>query len=97
MSAVAAGFAEPVLAAQTTFRTVMDAMARPGTIGRLAGVAAPDPVEADDRRVARRRLEFNVAECLMIEPAQPPANPLRNPAVAFIIDCNFVRFGPRVE
>ena len=43
MNAVAAGFAEPVLAAQSTFRVVMDAMARPGTIRRLAGITAPAP------------------------------------------------------
>jgi len=58
MKAVAAGFAEPVLAAQTTFRTVMDAMARPGTVRPLAGVAAPAPLSPTAAAIALTLLDY---------------------------------------
>jgi alpha-D-ribose 1-methylphosphonate 5-triphosphate synthase subunit PhnH len=58
MNAVAAGFAEPVLAAQAAFRVVMDAMARPGTIRRLAGIAAPAPLSATAAAVALTLLDY---------------------------------------
>jgi alpha-D-ribose 1-methylphosphonate 5-triphosphate synthase subunit PhnH len=40
---LAGGFAEPPLDAARAFRAAMEAMARPGTIRRLAGAAAPGP------------------------------------------------------
>ena len=39
--AFAGGFHEPVFEAQAVFRTLMDCMARPGTIGRLVANALP--------------------------------------------------------
>jgi alpha-D-ribose 1-methylphosphonate 5-triphosphate synthase subunit PhnH len=58
MSAVAAGFAEPVLAAQSTFRTVMDAMARPGTVRPLAGIAAPAPLSPVAAAISLTLLDY---------------------------------------
>lgn len=39
--AYSGGFAEPVFASQSTFKAVMDAMARPGTISMIKAAAAP--------------------------------------------------------
>jgi alpha-D-ribose 1-methylphosphonate 5-triphosphate synthase subunit PhnH len=40
-----AGFADKVLSAQSTFRSVMDAMARPGSVQRIAAIAgSPSPM-----------------------------------------------------
>src|SRR5262249_43931154 len=40
-----AGFADKVLSAQSTFRSVMEAMARPGSIARVtASVGTPSPM-----------------------------------------------------
>jgi alpha-D-ribose 1-methylphosphonate 5-triphosphate synthase subunit PhnH len=58
MSAVAPGFAEPVLAAQSTFRPVMDAMARPGTVCRLAGIAGPAPLSPTAAAIALTLLDY---------------------------------------
>jgi alpha-D-ribose 1-methylphosphonate 5-triphosphate synthase subunit PhnH len=38
------GFADPAIAASHAFRTVMEAMARPGTVREIAGTAPPAPL-----------------------------------------------------
>jgi len=51
--AFAGGFREPVFEAQAVFRTLMDCMARPGTIGEIAAtVAPPAPLAAAAGAVA---------------------------------------------
>ncbi len=43
---------DPVLAAQSAFRAIMDAVARPGTVRALAGVSAPAPLSPGAAAIA---------------------------------------------
>lgn len=53
-----AGFAEPVLSSQSTFRAVMDAMARPGTITPIARTAqGPAPLSHSAAAIALSLLD----------------------------------------
>jgi alpha-D-ribose 1-methylphosphonate 5-triphosphate synthase subunit PhnH len=100
MSAVSAGFAEPVLAAQATFRTVMDAMARPGTVRQLAGIAAPDPLSPTAAAIALTLLDYEtpfwldaplaaapqVARWISFHTGAPRADDPATAAFAFVAD-----------
>ncbi|MPZ38421.1 MAG: phosphonate C-P lyase system protein PhnH [Rhizobiales bacterium] len=59
MTATAApGFADPVLSAQSVFRAIMDATARPGSIQSIEGVAsAPPPLSAGAAAIALTLLD----------------------------------------
>jgi alpha-D-ribose 1-methylphosphonate 5-triphosphate synthase subunit PhnH len=52
MNAITAGFDTPVLSAQKTFRAVLNALARPGSIHPLAEVSAPVPLSPAAAAVA---------------------------------------------
>jgi alpha-D-ribose 1-methylphosphonate 5-triphosphate synthase subunit PhnH len=53
LDGVGGAFTEPVFGAQTTFRRIMDAMARPGTVQRLADLPVPPaPLSASAGAVA---------------------------------------------
>jgi alpha-D-ribose 1-methylphosphonate 5-triphosphate synthase subunit PhnH len=53
------GFADPVLASQAVFRTVMEAMARPGGVAAIdAAVAAPAPLGTAAAALALTLLDF---------------------------------------
>lgn len=60
--AFAGGFQEPVFQAQAVFRTLMDCMARPGTIGTIAAaVTPPKPLNAAAGAVALTLCDHDTA------------------------------------
>lgn len=60
--AFAGGFKEPVFEAQAAFRTLMDCMARPGTIGRIdATVVPPAPLNATAGAIALTLCDHDTA------------------------------------
>jgi alpha-D-ribose 1-methylphosphonate 5-triphosphate synthase subunit PhnH len=56
---LAPGFSDPVLASQAVFRTVMEAMARPGSIAEIdVGIAPPTPLGTAASALALTLLDF---------------------------------------
>jgi alpha-D-ribose 1-methylphosphonate 5-triphosphate synthase subunit PhnH len=56
---LAPGFSDPVLASQAVFRTVMEAMARPGSIAQIdVAIAPPAPLGAAAAALALTLLDF---------------------------------------
>jgi alpha-D-ribose 1-methylphosphonate 5-triphosphate synthase subunit PhnH len=65
---IAAAFDDPVLSAQATFRAVLEATARPGTVMRLrASLAAPKPLTAASAALALTLCDQDTA--LWLDPA----------------------------
>ena len=71
-----AGFADKVLSAQSTFRSVMDAMARPGSVQRIAAIAgSPSPMMRGTAAVALTLFDHDTPvwlDPLMSESADVP-------------------------
>jgi alpha-D-ribose 1-methylphosphonate 5-triphosphate synthase subunit PhnH len=58
---MAAALFNPVFAAQATFRAVLDAMARPGTIHTIEAAAAPSPLSGSAAAVALTLCDHDTA------------------------------------
>ena len=66
------GFADPVEQAQATFRAVLDAMARPGTLQRAGqGLTPPAPLDPATAAVLLTLVDHDTA--LWLDPAMAPA------------------------
>ncbi|MET3518994.1 phosphonate C-P lyase system protein PhnH [Mesorhizobium abyssinicae] len=75
--AIEGGFADPVFNAQTVFRAVMDAMARPGSIQPLPGLARPPaPLSVTSGAVALTLCDNDTP--LWLEPALQAEAPVRS-------------------
>jgi alpha-D-ribose 1-methylphosphonate 5-triphosphate synthase subunit PhnH len=98
---LAPAFADPVDNAQSVFRAVMDAMARPGTAQRLApALAPPAPLSRGAGAVALALLDYespfwldealagqpDVAQWLRFHTGAPVARDPKDAAFAFIAD-----------
>jgi alpha-D-ribose 1-methylphosphonate 5-triphosphate synthase subunit PhnH len=96
-----AGFADPVLSAQSTFRAVLDAMARPGTVQPInATLSPPHPLSVGAAAIALTlcdhdtpvwldgdlRASGQVAEWLRFHCGCPLVDEPRRAAFAFAID-----------
>ncbi len=97
---LAPAFSDPVLASQTVFRAIMNAMARPGAIVAIGGVMAPPPLRTAAAAVALTLLDYetpiwldgalarspDVAQWFKFHTGAPFADEPRQAAFAFIAD-----------
>jgi alpha-D-ribose 1-methylphosphonate 5-triphosphate synthase subunit PhnH len=93
-------FSDPVHASQGTFRAVMDAMARPGTIVRIAAMAAAPPLRPAAAAVALTLLDYEtpiwldrklasapgLADWFRFHTGAPIIPDRRRAAFAFVVD-----------
>jgi alpha-D-ribose 1-methylphosphonate 5-triphosphate synthase subunit PhnH len=105
MTALAAAFADPVDNAQSVFRAVMDAMARPGSAQMLApALAPPAPLSRGAGAIALALLDYespfwlddalagqpDVAQWLRFHTGAPIARDAKDAAFAFLADASHV-------
>ena len=108
MTALAAAFADPVTASQAVFRTVMNAMARPGSLHALdSELTPPAPLSASAGAVALALLDYEtpfwldpslaaapeVARWLRFHTGAPAVGVPEEAAFAFIAGPAQVEFG----
>lgn len=93
-------FADPVHASQGTFRAVMDAMARPGTVVPIAAMAAAPPLRPAAAAVALSLLDYEtpvwldcklaatpgLADWVRFHTGAPIISDRRRAAFAFVVD-----------
>jgi alpha-D-ribose 1-methylphosphonate 5-triphosphate synthase subunit PhnH len=95
-----AGFADKVLSAQSTFRSVMDAMARPGTVQRIVATAgAPAPMMRGSAAIALTLFDHDTP--LWLDPLMSETSDVAKwlrfhtgaPVIANPSICNFALIG----
>jgi alpha-D-ribose 1-methylphosphonate 5-triphosphate synthase subunit PhnH len=95
-----AGFADKVLSAQSTFRSVMDAMARPGTVQRIVAAAgAPAPMMRGSAAIALTLFDHDTP--LWLDPLMSETSDVAKwlrfhtgaPVIANPSICNFALIG----
>src|SRR3979409_1385858 len=97
---LSAGFADKVLSAQSTFRSVMDAMARPGTVQRIVAAAgAPAPMMRGSAAIALTLFDHDTP--LWLDPLMSETSDVATwlrfhtgpPVIANPSICNFALIG----
>jgi alpha-D-ribose 1-methylphosphonate 5-triphosphate synthase subunit PhnH len=100
MAELPAGFADKVLSAQSTFRSVMEAMARPGSVCRItAATGAPRPMMHGSAAIALTLFDHDTP--IWLDPSMPETSEVTKwlkfhtgaPVVADSSVCHFALIG----